>query len=181
MITVKFKGANPEEIRQQAMTVFGLVEPTASTDLMLGDQFHTSDGGEAVVVQTGVPPAAPKPTRGRKAKPAEPATELKGDPDTAPEVIDMRPKAEKAADDVGAMPSFLDRTTSAAEATLEEVRAALTELIGTKGVSDKAVFELLGQFKTEAGEPCKKASLLLAKDRGSAIAVIKEYIAKVKA
>lgn len=173
MITVKFKAQDAFEIREQAKAVFGLVEPSDRPIYAVENgNISAEETAELEGVASGkivevveAKEEKPKTARRKKAEaaPAEPKQEVI--PPNAPDVF----SEPGALTDPAAKPD-------AAEATIEEVRAALSDLIAGKSSQD--VFTAVGKYKDVNGEPCKKASQLQPADRAKLIADVRALLAQ---
>jgi hypothetical protein len=191
MITLKFKGNNPDHIREQVKTVFGLVDPAeAGTPVAVQAKVDEVIGASPAPAPAPQPLAAEPAKRGRKPRDAGKTdttlVEEPAKPDTS------KPSTQNAGDELN-MPAFLDRRTApeaapaavgepapAAEipATLEQLRAKLSELLAKRGNSPDIVFKMIGAYPQPDGKPCAKASQVADADRAKLIADIDAELAK---
>lgn len=184
MITVKFKGRFPADIREQVKTVFGLVDPSEGTPAAVQatvDEVTGAAGDLNLQTATEQPAPASQPVPKRPRGKARAVDAMTPAAEPAPA---QKPNTQNAGDELEP-PAFLDRRPAPAPVeaaattapTLDQLRESLSKLLATKGNNPKLVFDLIGKYQAD-GKPCTKASQVAESDRAKLIADIDAELAK---
>jgi hypothetical protein len=181
VIVIKLKATDPNEIREQAKAIFGLVDPgevkyTVETRIFEpGAEVQTTGGGVGQVIETDAPPPAaeaPKPATRRARKPKAPVEA----PSTAPHRDPLPPVIDENGEDVSDMPEFQPPkpadTVIETEASLEDLRAKLQLLLEASKSNPLIVNEMIAKYSAADGKPCRRASEVQPADRAKLIADI---------